>query len=86
MEVLASMEELIKNISKIMKRWKEESSSKEVLQYRFFEDSRELYIYTFNIGLYIGLHGELYDKYTEILKKEIPEINGIDFIEINDSL
>lgn len=80
------MEELIKNISEIMKRWKEESCSTEVLQYRFFEDSRGLCIYTSNIGLYIGLHGKLYDKYTEIFKNEIPQVNGIDFIETNDSL
>ncbi len=80
------MEELIKNISKIMKRWKEESCSTEVLQYRFFEDSGGLYIYTSNIGLYIGSSGKLYDKYMEVFRKEIPEITEIDFIETNDSL
>lgn len=80
------MDDLIKNISNIMRKWKAESSSESVLQYRFFEDSGVLCVYTSNIGLYIGSKGNLYDKYTQIFKNEIPQVNEIDFMETNDTV
>lgn len=68
-------------ISRIIKKWKEESGVSGVIQFKYSHSTGVLTIYTAYIGYLIGKAGCHYDKYKGIFKTEIHDFKGIEFIE-----
>lgn len=67
--------------AKILKEWKNEAGVKYPTLFKYDRTEKELIIYTSRPGLYIGVHGNLVDKYTKILQKECPELKMVKFVE-----
>lgn len=59
-----------KKIQRIIKEWKKESGVSRVVQWKLDRDGI-LQIFTSQPGFMIGKAGKIYDKYNEMLKKEL---------------
>lgn len=72
-----------KKICKILKEWGKESSCDSIIQFNYLYPSYKLIIYTNRVGYLIGKGGMYYNKYLDILKKEIYNLSGVEFVETN---
>ena len=71
-----------RNLTKIIKEWKDESGVKGIIQINACPTVRAtLTICTDRPGLMIGKGGCLIDKYREKIQKEYPNIKKIEFVE-----
>lgn len=74
-----------KEISNIIKEWKEEAGVKSMILVSEFADFRDtIKICTDRPGVMIGKGGELVDKYKEKLKAFNPKLEKIEFV-VTDS-
>lgn len=64
-----------------MKMWKEESGCLQPIMYRYSMSDKKVTICTSTPGYLIGRGGELYNKYTEIIKQRLRENVEIVFLE-----
>ena len=71
-----------KEISNIIKEWKEEAGVNGIILVGVYPDFRDtIRICTDRPGLMIGKGGELVDKYREKLKEHNKELEHIEFVE-----
>ena len=71
-----------KEISNIIKEWKEEAGVKRIILVGVYPDFRDtIRICTDRPGLMIGKGGELVDKYKEKLKEHNKKLEHIEFVE-----
>ena len=71
-----------RNLTKIIKEWKDEAGVKGIIQINELSTVRSaLTICTDRPGLMIGKGGCLVDKYREKIQKEHPNIKEIKFVE-----
>lgn len=71
-----------KEISNIIKEWKDEAKVKGVVLVGVYADFKDtIKICTDSPGLMIGKGGELVDKYKEKLKEFNPKLEHIEFVE-----
>ena len=71
-----------RNLTKIIKEWKDEAGVKGIIQINAFPTEKEtLTICTDLPGYMIGKYGCLVDKYREKIQKEYPNIKKIEFVE-----
>lgn len=71
-----------KDISTIIKEWKNEAGVKSIIMVSAFADFKDtIKICTDKPGLMIGKGGELVDKYRDKLKKVNPKLETIEFLE-----
>lgn len=71
-----------RNLTKIIKEWKDEAGVKGIIQINALSTVRDtLTICTDRPGLMIGKGGFLIDKYKEKIQKEYPNIKKIEFVE-----
>lgn len=71
-----------KEISNIIKEWKDEAGIKGIILVSVYPDFRDtIKICTDRAGLMIGKGGELIDKYKEKLKEYNSKLERIEFVE-----
>lgn len=71
-----------KDISNIIKEWKDEAGVKGIILVGAYPEIREtIKICTDKPGLMIGYHGKLIEQYREKLKQICPSIKEIEFVE-----
>lgn len=71
-----------KEISNIIKEWKEEAGVKGIILVGVYPDFRDtIKICTDRPGFMIGKGGELVDKYKERIKEFNPNLEKIEFVE-----
>ena len=71
-----------KEISNIIKEWKEEAGVKGIILVGVYPDFRDtIKICTDRPGFMIGKGGELVDKYKERIKEFNPKLEKIEFVE-----
>lgn len=71
-----------KDISNIIKEWKDEAGVKGIILVGAYPSIREtIKICTDRPGFMIGKGGELVNKYTEKLKEICPKLKEIEFVE-----
>ena len=71
-----------KEISNIIKKWKDEANVKGVILVSVYADFRDtIKICTDRPGVMIGKNGELVDKYKKKLKEFNPNLEHIEFVE-----
>ena len=71
-----------KDISNIIKKWKDEANVKGVILVSVYADFRDtIKICTDRPGVMIGKNGELVDKYKKKLKEFNPNLEHIEFVE-----
>ena len=71
-----------RNLTKIIKEWKDEAGVKGIIQINALSTVRDsLTICTDRPGFMIGKGGFLIDKYKEKIQKEYPNIKKIEFVE-----
>jgi ribosomal protein S3 len=71
----------MKQIYEILKEWKEESKAGGVIQFKYDYRTGELTIYTSYPGWLIGRAGCCVNKYSDILKEQIPSFKSLKIIE-----
>ena len=71
-----------KDISNIIKKWKDEANVKGVILVSVYADFRDtIKICTDRPGVMIGKNGKLVDKYKKKLKEFNPNLEHIEFVE-----
>lgn len=70
-----------RKIQEILKEWKRESGATRVIQFKWEYLNESLIIYSSQCGILIGRGGIYYDKYLDILKKELSNLKAIEFKE-----
>ena len=71
-----------RNLTKIIKEWKDEAGVKGIIQINALSTVRDsLTICTDRPGFMIGKGGFLIDKYREKIQNEYPNIKKIEFVE-----
>ena len=78
----------IDSIWNIFSEWKKEAGVKEPILWKFDRKRNNVCLYTTKPGYFIGLHGNLYQKYMTRLRETKNEKfqNNIDIIECEDGI
>lgn len=70
-----------------IEEWKREAGVTNPVLWKFDRNRNKLCLYTTRPGYFIGYHGVLIEKYTNILKEKNCKIgDGIDLIECDDGI
>ena len=73
----------MKSIKEIVAEWKDEIGIKSFEQtIAIHKDGNRLFIITMSPGRFIGWHGELVEKYKEIMHANGHDINLINFVDL----
>ena len=70
-------------IEKILTEWKKESHAKRSIHYWYNSIQGDLTICSSEVGRLIGYHGNLVNKYQQILKEQLRDIKEVKFQEVN---
>lgn len=71
----------MRSIRSILKQWKTEAKATRVIQFKYNYSTGVLSIYTSQPGYLIGRHGDLVEKYKQVLKESIPSFTKVEFWE-----